>query len=60
MPDALPDLVERRFTAEQPNRLWVADMTYVRILAGFCYVAFITDVCTRWLLYTSVAAADPT
>ena len=56
VPDALPDLVERRFTAEQPNRLWVADMTYVRILAGFCYVAFITDVCTRKIVGWAVSA----
>ena len=56
MPDARPDLVERRFTAEQPNRLWVADITYVRILAGFCYVAFITDVCTRKIVGWAVSA----
>lgn len=29
-----PDLVERRFVADRPQRLWVADITYVRILAG--------------------------
>lgn len=46
-PDTRPDLVERRFTAERPNQLWVADITYVRTLVGFCYTAFITDVCTR-------------
>ena len=56
VPDARPDLVERRFTAEQPNRLWVADITYVRILAGFCYVAFITDVCIRKIVGWAVAA----
>ena len=43
-PDARPDLVERKFIAERPNQLWVADITYVRILTGVCYVAFITDV----------------
>ncbi|MDX2341961.1 IS3 family transposase [Micrococcus sp. M4NT] len=46
-PDARPDLVERCFTAQRPNQLWVADITYVRILGGFCYVAFITDVYSR-------------
>ena len=56
VPDALPDLAERRFTAEQPNRLWVADITYVRILTGFCYVAFITDVCTRKIVGWAVSA----
>jgi len=29
------DLVQRRFTAVAPNRLWVADLTYVRTWAGF-------------------------
>ena len=31
----------------QPNRLWVADLTYVRTWSGFVYVAFITDVFSR-------------
>jgi len=41
------DLVERNFTAIGPNRLWVADLTYVRTWSGFVYVAFITDVFSR-------------
>ena len=41
-PDTRLDLVERRLTAERPNQLWVADITYVRVLTGLCYVAFIT------------------
>ena len=41
------DLVDRQFRAEAPNRLWVADLTYVRTWAGFVYVAFITDVFSR-------------
>ena len=42
-PDTRLDLVERRLTAERPNQLWVADITYVRVLTGLCYIAFITD-----------------
>lgn len=38
------DLVNRRFMAERPNQLWVADFTYVRTAQGFVYVAFIVDV----------------
>src|SRR5512133_4058321 len=34
------DLVERNFSAPAPNRLWVADLTYVATWAGFAYVAF--------------------
>lgn len=47
VPDDRPDLVERRFVADRPNRLWVADITYVRTTAGFCYTAFVTDVFDR-------------
>lgn len=43
-----PDLVERRFEAEAPNRLHVADITYVRMANGsFGYTAFVTDVFAR-------------
>ena len=41
------DLVDRQFWASAPNRLWVADLTYVATWSGFCYVAFITDVFSR-------------
>jgi transposase InsO family protein len=41
------DLVERDFTADRPNQLWVADLTYVSTWVGFAYVAFITDVFSR-------------
>lgn len=45
--DSRPDLVDRDFTAPGPNRLWVADITYVRTTSGFCYTAFVTDVFSR-------------
>ena len=41
------DLVDRQFWASAPNRLWVADLTYVATSSGCCYVAFITDVFSR-------------
>ena len=41
------DLVERRFSAAAPNRLWVADITYVRTWSGFVYAAFVTDAHSR-------------
>jgi putative transposase len=45
---ALPvDLVERKFTADRPDRLWVADLSYVATWAGFVYVAFVIDVFSR-------------
>lgn len=50
------DLVERRFTADAPNRLWVVDMTYVRTWQQFAYTAFVTDVCTRMIVGWSTKA----
>jgi putative transposase len=50
-----PDLIDRDFTAEAPDRLWVADLTYVRTWAGFCYVAFVEDVFSRMIVGWSIA-----
>jgi putative transposase len=44
------DLVKRQFTADRPNRLWVADLTYVKTFTGWVYVAFIIDVFSRCLV----------
>ena len=46
-PDSRPDLVKRDFTATAQDRLWVADLTYVRTFAGWVYCAFILDVFSR-------------
>jgi transposase InsO family protein len=50
------DLVNRRFTAMAPRRLWVADITYVATWSGFAYVAFVTDVFSRRIVGWRVAA----
>jgi len=42
-----PDLVNREFIASGPNRLWVADITYVPTWAGFIYLAIVLDVWSR-------------
>ena len=42
-----PDLVDRHFHAPAPNRLWVADFTYVSTWTGFVYVAFVIDAFSR-------------
>ena len=42
-----PDLVNRKFVAEAPNRLWIADMTYIPTWAGFLYLAIVLDVWSR-------------
>ena len=41
------DLVDRDFKPPAPNRLWVADLTYVRTWSGFVYVAFVVDAYSR-------------
>lgn len=41
------DLVDRQFRVSEPNRLWVADLTYVRTWSGFAYVSFVTDAYSR-------------
>ena len=42
-----PDLVDRKFTATAPNKLWVADITYVPTWSGFSFVAILLDVYSR-------------
>jgi len=44
------DLVRRVFTASRPNRLWVADLTYIRTWVGFVYAAFVIDVFSRLIV----------
>jgi putative transposase len=55
MMQAAPDLVGRNFTSQQPDRLWVADITYVRSREDFIYLAFILDVCRRRVVGWSMA-----
>ena len=49
------DLVERDFTADAPNRLWVCDLTYVATWAGVAYVCFIVDAFSRMIVGWRVA-----
>ncbi|WP_255472711.1 IS3 family transposase [Quadrisphaera setariae] len=50
-----PDLVERHFTAEAPDRLWVADITYLRIWEGFLYLAVVVDAFSRRIVGWAMA-----
>jgi len=53
-----PDLVERKFATDQPDLLWVADITYVPTAAGFLYLAVVLDACSRrivgWAMSTKL------
>jgi putative transposase len=44
------DLVERDFSAQRPNQLWVADLTYVATWSGFVYVALVIDAFSRFIV----------
>jgi transposase InsO family protein len=53
------DLLERDFTALAPNRVWVADFTYVRTWAGMSYVAFVVDVYAQRIVGWHAMATRP-
>jgi putative transposase len=52
--------VNRQFSAERPNAVWVADFTYVRTWQGFVYVAFVIDVFARYIVGWKVSASAQT
>jgi putative transposase len=56
-----PDLINRAWdNADRPDQWWVADFTYVWTLAGFAYVSFVTDVCSRRILGWRVSMSKTT
>jgi len=57
-PDAqvAPNLLERNFSAEQPNTKWVADTTYIWTAEGWLYLAVVLDLFSRMVVGWSMAA----
>jgi putative transposase len=57
-PDARrrPDLVQRDFTAPQPERLWVGDLSYLRCWEGVVYFSFVLDVFSRRIVGWQLAS----
>jgi len=51
----IPDLVQRNFNAEGPDRLWVADISYIPTWAGFLYLAVVLDAWSRRVVGWSMA-----
>ena len=51
-----PDLVDRTFTADAPNVLWVADITYIPTWMGFLYLAIVLDVFSRRIVGWSMSS----
>ena len=50
-----PDLVQRQFTVDGPDRLWVADITYVPTGSGFLYLAVVLDAWSRRVIGWAMA-----
>ena len=48
-------VVDRDFSAAGPNRLWVADITYVPTVAGFLYLAVVLDAWSRKIVGWAMA-----
>ncbi|WP_226438612.1 IS3 family transposase, partial [Rhodococcus yananensis] len=51
------DRVQRRFVADAPNVLWVADLTYIRTHSGWVYAAFVLDVFSRMIVGWQVSTS---
>jgi len=51
-----PDLVERRFTADQPNQIWVADITEIPTWEGPLYLAAVQDIWSRRIVGWAIEA----
>ncbi len=54
-----PNVLNRQFTPAQPNRAWVSDITYVRTVQGWLYVAVVLDLYSRKVVGWSMAPAMP-
>lgn len=51
-----PDLVDRDFTVREPDRLWVADATFISTWEGFLYLAIVLDVFSRRIVGWAMSA----
>ncbi len=54
-----PNVLQREFTVDQPDQVWVTDITYIRTWRGFLYLAVVMDLYSRkivgWSMKTSLA-----
>lgn len=50
-----PNLVKRQFQVKEKNKVWVADITYIRTLEGWVYLASIMDLYSRKIVGWAVA-----
>jgi putative transposase len=57
---SLLDLVDREFEADEPNELWIADITYIPTEAGYMYLAVVLDVYRRRVIGWATTPAHST
>jgi transposase InsO family protein len=50
-----PNLIERCFTVPQPNMVWVSDITYIKTIEGWAYLAIVMDLYSRRIVGWSVS-----
>jgi len=51
-----PNLLRQHFSCEVPNRVWLADMSYLSTGEGFLYFAGMKDLCTKKIVGWSMSA----
>lgn len=54
--EAIPNLLDRRFVVEAPNRWWVSDITYIHTYEGFLFLAVVMDLFSRSIVGWSMAS----
>lgn len=54
--DKAPDLVKRDFRVDKPNKLWVADITYIPTYSGFLYLSVVLDAFSRRVVGWAMAS----
>lgn len=52
---ASPDLLKRRFTPPEPNKVWSGDISYIRMNNGWVYLALVTDLYSRKIVGSAIS-----
>jgi len=50
-----PNLIERHFSTSEPNKVWMSDITYIKILGGWMYLAIVMDLYSRRIVGWSLS-----
>jgi transposase InsO family protein len=55
-----PNLLQRNFHRDRPNKAWVGDITAIWTQAGWAYAALLVDLCTRRIVGWAVSSSCDT